>query len=180
MSTIHIKPNVSNLPHTDALLIHSNNSFPAKVTPGTLVTSSPHASLSKFIFHGTRLQLDIKLPPSRENHWAFFIESPDSQKTVENPADYRAFQDIFSKFAASRLPKHRPWEYKIDLLPGAKLPKGRVYLLLIPERAAMEEYIRGSPTGVILPTTSSAASSFFFVAKTDGGLTLKLSSFHIP
>ncbi len=41
---------------------------------------------------------------------------------------------MFSKQAATRLPSHRPWDSAIDLLPGAKLPKGRVSPLSIPER----------------------------------------------
>ncbi len=53
----------------------------------------------------------------------------------------------------------------------AKLPKGRVYPLSIPERTAMEEYVKEAlQQGFIRPSTSPAASSFFFVAKKDGGL----------
>ncbi|KAK3514295.1 hypothetical protein QTP70_012911 [Hemibagrus guttatus] len=73
--------------------------------------------------------------------------------------------------AATKLPPHRPWDCPIDLLPGTKLPKGRVYPLLIPENKAMEEYISEAlQQGFIQPSTSLAASSFFFVAKKDGGL----------
>ncbi|KAK3565219.1 hypothetical protein QTP86_001028 [Hemibagrus guttatus] len=73
--------------------------------------------------------------------------------------------------AATKLPPHRPWDCAIDLLPGAKLPKGRVYPLSIPENKAMEEYISEAlQQGFIRPSTSPAASSFFFVAKKDGGL----------
>ncbi|KAK3524709.1 hypothetical protein QTP86_001051 [Hemibagrus guttatus] len=73
--------------------------------------------------------------------------------------------------AATKLPPHRPWDCAIDLLPGAKLPKGRVYPLSIPENKAMEEYISEAlQQGFIQPSTSPAASSFFFVAKKAGGL----------
>ncbi len=45
------------------------------------------------------------------------------------------------------------------------------YPLSIPERTAMEEYIKEALNQeVIRPSTSPAASSFFFVAKKDGGL----------
>ncbi|KAI2644950.1 Transposon Ty3-I Gag-Pol polyprotein [Labeo rohita] len=60
---------------------------------------------------------------------------------------------------ASQLPPHRPWDCAIDLVPKASLPKGRIYPLSLPES---QEYIR--------PSTSPAASSFFFVSKKDGGL----------
>lgn len=49
------------------------------------------------------------------------------------------FQDIFSKVAAT---KHRPWDCVIDILPGTKLPKGKIYSLSIPEHKAMDEYIK--------------------------------------
>ncbi|KAK3563138.1 hypothetical protein QTP86_016376, partial [Hemibagrus guttatus] len=72
---------------------------------------------------------------------------------------------------ASKLPPHRPWDCAIDLIPGEPVPKGRIYSLSIPEDKAMEEYIQEAlAQGYIRPSTSPAASSFFFVAKKDGGL----------
>ncbi len=99
------------------------------------------------------------------------VESPEPLESPSIPSDYGAFQDVFSKQAATRLPPHRPWYCAIDLLPGAKLPKGRVYPLSIPERKAMDEYIREAlQQQFIRPSTSPAASSFFFVGKKVGGL----------
>ncbi len=99
------------------------------------------------------------------------VESPDSLPITPIPPEYHPYSDVFSKTAATRLPPHRRWDCAIDLLPGAKLPKGRVYPLSIPERTAMEEYVKEAlQQGFIRPSTSPAASSFFFVAKKDGGL----------
>ncbi len=57
-----------------------------------------------------------------------------------------------------------------NLLPGNKLPKGRVYPLSIPECKAMEEYLQEALNqGFIWPSISPLASSFF-VDKKDGGL----------
>ncbi|KAK3540352.1 hypothetical protein QTP70_029561 [Hemibagrus guttatus] len=85
------------------------------------------------------------------------------------PGEYQDYQDVFSQMAATKLLPHRPWDCAIDLLPGAKLPKGRVYPLSIPENKAMEEYISEAlQQRFIRPTTSPVASSF--VAKKDGGL----------
>ncbi len=59
----------------------------------------------------------------------------------------------------------------IDLLPGESVPRGKIYPLSIPEQKAMEEYIEEAlRQGYICLSTSPAASSFFFVAKKDGGL----------
>ncbi|KAI2644120.1 Transposon Tf2-8 polyprotein [Labeo rohita] len=99
------------------------------------------------------------------------IESPEVETTVEIPAEYLEYQDVFSKQAATHLPPHQPWDCAIDLLPGAQLPKGRVYPLSNPERQAMEEYVKEAlAQGFIQPSTSPATSSFFFVGKKDGGL----------
>ncbi len=99
------------------------------------------------------------------------VESPKPQEVPMVPSEYLVFQDVFSKQAATKLPPHRPWDCAIDLLPGAVLPKGRVYPLSIPERKAMENYIKEAlQQQFIRPSTSPAASSFFFVGKKDGGL----------
>ncbi len=65
-----------------------------------------------------------------------WVESPELNTTPTIPSDYRAFQDVFSKQAATKLPPHRPWDCAIDLLPGHKLPKGRVYPIHCPSRSA--------------------------------------------
>ncbi len=99
------------------------------------------------------------------------IESPETRQVTHVPPEYQSFKDVFSKEAATHLPPHRPWDCSIDLLHGAKLPKGHIYPLSIPERAAMEEYVKEALNqGFIRPSTSPAGSSFFFVAKKDGGL----------
>ncbi len=51
---------------------------------------------------------------------------------------------MFSKSRAASLPPHRPYDCAIDLLPGTSPPKGRLYLLSVPEREAMEKYISDS------------------------------------
>ncbi|KAI2649350.1 Transposon Tf2-6 polyprotein [Labeo rohita] len=99
------------------------------------------------------------------------IESPIEKQSIDIPSEYHSFQDVFCPRRAARLPPHCPWDCAINLLPDAQLPKGRIYPLSIPETKAMEEYIQEALAhGYIRPSTSPAASSFFFVAKKDGGL----------
>ncbi|KAL0155123.1 hypothetical protein M9458_049386, partial [Cirrhinus mrigala] len=98
------------------------------------------------------------------------IESPEPVFMPEIPAEYRAYQDVFSKLAATQLPPHRPWDCAIDLLPGAQLPKGRIYPLSIPERQAMENYITEALNQGFIRLSTSPAASSFFVGKKDGGL----------
>ncbi len=99
------------------------------------------------------------------------IESPVEKQSVDVPSCYAPFSDIFCPKRASKLPPHRPWDCAIDLLPGEPVPRGRIYPLSIPEQKAMEEYIEEAlEQEYIRPSTSPAASSFFFVAKKNGGL----------
>ncbi|KAK3568650.1 hypothetical protein QTP86_011419 [Hemibagrus guttatus] len=99
------------------------------------------------------------------------VESPLETHTMKIPACYSHFQDVFCPRKASNLPPHRPWDCAIGLIPGEPVPKGRIYSLSIPEEKAMEEYIKEALSqGYIHPSTSPAVSSFFFVAKKDGGL----------
>lgn len=57
----------------------------------------------------------------------------------------------------------------MELLPETVFPKGRIYP--IPERKAIDLYMREALSQkFIRPPTSPAASSFFFMGKKDGGL----------
>lgn len=92
------------------------------------------------------------------------IESSPVQQQVEIPSEYRAFQDVFSKQLATKLPPHRQWDCGIDLLPGATLPKGHIYPLSIPEQKAMENYVKeAQQQQFIQPSSPAASSCFFFV-----------------
>ncbi len=111
-------------------------------------------------------QVPVQLPLQ-----ATSIESPVEKQSVECPSDYASFSDVFCPKRASRLPPHRPWDCAIDLVPGEPVPRGKIYPLSQPEQKAMEDYIEEAlKQGYIVPSTSPAASSFFFVAKKDGGL----------
>ncbi|KAI2647957.1 Transposon Tf2-9 polyprotein [Labeo rohita] len=87
------------------------------------------------------------------------VESPETTSSVTIPSEYASYADIFSKEQATHLPLHRQWDCSIDLLPGARLPQGKVYPLSIPKREAMENYINETlKQGFIRPSTSPAAS----------------------
>ncbi|KAL0176948.1 hypothetical protein M9458_029278 [Cirrhinus mrigala] len=99
------------------------------------------------------------------------VESPIEKRSVQIPKIYSSYKDVFCPKRASQLPPHRPWDCAIDLVPDASMPRGKIYPLSLPETKAMEEYIHEALSqGYIRPSTSPAASSFFFVAKKDGGL----------
>ena len=87
------------------------------------------------------------------------------------PNVYHDLSAVFSKDSALSLPPHRPYDCGIDLLPGAPLPKSRLYNLSVPEKETMEKYIKESlDSGIIRPSSSPVAAGFFFVGKKDGSL----------
>lgn len=85
------------------------------------------------------------------------IERPETSNHQEIPLEYRAFQDVFSKQLATKLPPQRPWDCAIDLLPGP---------LFILEQKAMEEYIEEAlKQELIWQSTFPATLIFFFLGK---------------
>ncbi|KAL0163498.1 hypothetical protein M9458_039251 [Cirrhinus mrigala] len=87
------------------------------------------------------------------------------------PVQYRDLAEVFSKRSAARLPPHHPYDLAIDLVSGAVPPCGHLYSLSPKEQLAMEEYVaEGLRAGTIRPSSSPAATGFFFVNKKDGGL----------
>ncbi|KAF7640957.1 hypothetical protein LDENG_00003150, partial [Lucifuga dentata] len=87
------------------------------------------------------------------------------------PLDYHDLKEVFSKSRATSLPPHRPYDCAIELLPGATIPKGRLYSLSAPERETMDKYIQSSlVAGIIRPSSSPAGAGFFFVEKKDKSL----------
>ena len=87
------------------------------------------------------------------------------------PTCYHDIKTVFSKSKATSLPPHRPYDCPIDLIPGAPIPRGRLYSISGPEKQAMTEYIEASlKAGLIRPSSSPAGAGFFFVGKKDGSL----------
>ncbi|KAK3537154.1 hypothetical protein QTP70_002657 [Hemibagrus guttatus] len=124
-------------------------------------------------FKGCFPQLPVPNPPCSHEvlvH-ATSVESPLEARSMAIPACYSRFSDVFCPREAFKLPPHRPWDCAIDLIPVEPVPRGRIYSLSIPEEKAMEEYIKEALSqAYIRPSTSPAASSFFFLAKNNGGL----------
>lgn len=111
------------------------------------------------------------------------VPKTDSLKDTDNfsdyldlsklPSCYHDIREVFNKSKAMSLLPHRPFDCAIDLLPGAPIPKGRLYSLTVPERAAMDDYISSSlKAGIIRPSSSPAGAGFFCAGKTYGTLQL--------
>ena len=95
-------------------------------------------------------------------------------KEVMIPDAYKEYVDVFSKKKFDTLPKRRPWDHEIHLLPGSEQDrklKGRVYLINVTKQIELEKFINENiNSGWIRPSKSPIAAPFFFVQKKDAAL----------
>jgi len=77
------------------------------------------------------------------------------------------YRNVFLKHKSERMPLQKPYDYAIDFMKGAKLPKpAKVYLLSLAKRNSLDTWIdKELRKGYIRPSTSPIAAPFFFVKK---------------
>src|SRR5882724_4231429 len=106
-------------------------------------------------------------------HWSFHdhIKPPVDMNSV--PEDYHDFMDMFSKYKASKLAGHQPYDLKITLDEGTAPPLGPIYSLSQEELAALPKFIdENLATGFIRPSRSPHGALVLFIRKKDGSLRL--------
>uniref|UniRef100_A0A670XUD3 ribonuclease H n=1 Tax=Pseudonaja textilis TaxID=8673 RepID=A0A670XUD3_PSETE len=92
---------------------------------------------------------------------------------VSIPSELSDFSDVFSEQEADQLPPHRVYDCPVDLIPGAPLPKGRLYSLSEPELVALREFLdKNLARGFIRPSSSPLSAPVLFVKKKSGELRL--------
>ena len=83
------------------------------------------------------------------------VTDPEYPDLTSVPTCYHHLKEVFNKSKALSLPPHRLYDCAINLIPGSTIPKGRLYSISGPERAAMNEYISASlKAGLIRPSSS--------------------------
>jgi len=99
------------------------------------------------------------------------LATKEQVKSKEIPLEFQKYTKVFSDKEAQRLPKHRPWDHKIDLIPGQTMKKTLVYRLTPPKKVALHKYITdGLKRGTLRRSEAADACSFFFINKKDGKL----------
>lgn len=85
------------------------------------------------------------------------------------PKQYQDYKDVFSKARAERLPPHRSYDLKIDLIKGSTLPKpGKIFGMSEKHNLALEQEIRELlRKGFIRASHSKIGASIFPVPKQD-------------
>jgi len=85
------------------------------------------------------------------------------------PGKFRKYLDIMGKKAADALPKHRPYDCKIDLKEGETAAWRPIYPLSETELQTLREWLKEMlGTGKIRRSTSLAGSPILFVPKPHG------------
>jgi len=69
------------------------------------------------------------------------LAKAEQPKILDIPPEFRQYHKVFSDEEAQRLPKHQPWDHKIDLIPGMEMKKTTVYCLTPIKKVALKEYI---------------------------------------
>lgn len=94
-----------------------------------------------------------------------------SQLLDRLPAEYHDLVDAFLPQNAESLPPHRPFDHKIDLMPGATPPNYRARPMSPQELLAIRRYLdEHLAKGFIRASTSSAAAPILLARKPGGGL----------
>ena len=66
----------------------------------------------------------------------------NKQPLQDIPPAFQQYKKVFSDKEAQQLPKHQPWDHKIELILGQQMSKTSVYRLIPPEKIALKEYIK--------------------------------------
>lgn len=89
------------------------------------------------------------------------------------PEAYADLADIFSEEECNSLPPHRPTDCALELVPGAKLDKPRMYAMTPKEVEELHRYIDSNlARGFIMPSQAHMAAPVLFREKKDSGLCL--------
>ena len=98
-------------------------------------------------------------------------ELTELYKTI--PLEYHDLIEVFSKQKADTLPKHRPYDLKINLIDDATPPLSPIYSLSEAEQLALREFLAENLSkGFIKQSKSSCGAPILFVKKKDGSLRL--------
>ncbi|EUC55812.1 Transposon Tf2-1 polyprotein [Rhizoctonia solani AG-3 Rhs1AP] len=97
------------------------------------------------------------------------------KRTLEEiiPPQYHSWKGVFLEKDTAHLPPHRPYDIKIELLPGAKIKHGPIYSTGPKEDKELRKTLTCQlEAGLIVPSTLSMASPIIFVKKKNGKLCL--------
>jgi hypothetical protein len=85
--------------------------------------------------------------------------------------EYWDLLEVFSRKKADELPEYRPYDHKIELVPGSQPSYGLLYTMSELELKALKKYLTENLVkGFIRPSSSPVSSPVIFMKKPGGGL----------
>lgn len=134
------------------------------------------------LIHWSKKMLIFQDPPCSAHRWndewgpcpqvRFETAGLTCEELKSIPAPYRDLFHVFEEEEADEFPRHRSTDCALDILPGGKLPKTKLYPMSQDEKQELRRYIdKNLARGFIHPVTASHAAPVMFVKK-DGGLRL--------
>ena len=111
-----------------------------------------------------------------EDYEKFFNKADRKPYSIEQlrerlPEEFRDFVALWDPKEANKVPPHRNWDHKIDLISGAKPPAKKAYGLERDQATVVKRYVDDMlRKGYIKPSISDYASSVLIVKKPDDGL----------
>ena len=105
-------------------------------------TLNPHAFGHAAMEKGAKLfRLDARVLETLNNKEMAEEEGFEEDDLSSLPSEFCDFADIFSRKAGTSLPKHRPFDFEIELEEGKKPPFGPIYGLAPVEQEALKQYL---------------------------------------
>ena len=156
------------------------------VDPKEFVIAALDADSETFVVHvAIREQEEMAMNPDKKAQIEAQIEAQSgtqsgvqvgalifNKASIEVPADYFDYSDVFSAENAAKLPENTGMnEHAIELEKGKKPPFGSIYSLGPVELETLKTYIKTNLTnGFICPSKSPAGAPILFNKKPDGSL----------
>ncbi|KAI7942855.1 hypothetical protein MJO29_012699 [Puccinia striiformis f. sp. tritici] len=100
-------------------------------------------------------------------------KAKDQPQALEElvPKRFHGYLNMFRKIGAQRLPPHRKYDFRVELIPGAQPQTSRIIPLSPAENQALETLVNeGLEHGTIRRTTSPWAAPVLFTGKKDDNL----------
>jgi len=115
--------------------------------------------------------INTKVTTSQAFAQRYEEQEPELTNEERIPQEYHEYLDVFNETYATRFPKSRTWDHKIELKPDFEPKAFKSYKLSPEEQERQKEFIEENlKLGYIRPSKSPMASPFFFVSKKDGKL----------
>ncbi|XP_060545015.1 retrotransposon-derived protein PEG10 isoform X5 [Pantherophis guttatus] len=116
---------------------------------------------------------DTKVPPYKGTPEKLAAASDSSYETEQIPEEYQDLAEVFSEAECDILPPHREADCAIKIIPGAKLPKPKLYAMTPREMQEMWNYIdKNLQRGFIERAKPRIAAPVLFKEKKDGSMCL--------